>query len=194
MAVLRGKFRIQAYRYRRYNRNHSMSYESSFTALTGPLQRAVTTRQHKAPGFLSKINIRGPLNIQRAESGEKIFCQTQQKSARVVDSTRRSFVKYDGKDSVDSPCDEFLEVPIKHTLGFSSVPPGKAGYHTYEISCTHPLPCQLLHGSKTHISPEDHFGHPGCQPVVFDSVRRDVPFARFRPRFFRCSDCGIPSR
>ena len=58
--------------------------------------------------------IREPLNIQRAESGEKIFCQTQQKSARVVESTRRIFVKYDGKDSVDSPCDEFLEVPLYH--------------------------------------------------------------------------------
>ena len=55
---------------------------------------------------------RGPLNIQRAESGEKIIRQTKQKSARVVDPTRRIFVKYDGKDSVDSPCDEFLEVPF----------------------------------------------------------------------------------
>ena len=53
----------------------------------------------------------GPLNIQRAECGEKIFRQTQQKSARVVDPTRRFFVKYDGKDSVDTLYDEFLEVP-----------------------------------------------------------------------------------
>ena len=55
---------------------------------------------------------REPLNIQRAESGEKIFRQTQQKSARRVHPLRRFFVKYDGKDSVDSSCDEFLEVPF----------------------------------------------------------------------------------
>ena len=53
----------------------------------------------------------GSLNIQRAKSGEKIFRQTKQISARVVDPTRRIFVKYDGKDSVDSLCDEFLEIP-----------------------------------------------------------------------------------
>ena len=55
---------------------------------------------------------REPLNIQRAESGEKIFRQTQQKSARRVYPLRRFFVKYDGKDSADSSCDEFLEVPF----------------------------------------------------------------------------------
>ena len=49
--------------------------------------------------------------MQRAESGEKIFRQMQQKSARAVDPTRRIFVKYDGKDSADTSCDEFLEVP-----------------------------------------------------------------------------------
>ena len=57
-------------------------------------------------------HIRGSLNIQRAKSGEKIFRQTKQISARVVDPTRRIFVKYDGKDSVDSLYDEFLEIPI----------------------------------------------------------------------------------
>ena len=55
---------------------------------------------------------RGSLNIQRAESGEKIFRQTQQKSARVVDPTRRNFVKYHEKDSANSLCDEFLEIPF----------------------------------------------------------------------------------
>jgi hypothetical protein len=59
-----------------------------------------------------KFGNRGPLNIQRTEGGEKIFRQTQQKSARVVDPTRRFFVKYDGKDSVDTLYDEFLEIPI----------------------------------------------------------------------------------
>ena len=54
---------------------------------------------------------RGSLNIQRAKSGENIFRQTKQISARVVDPTRRIFVRYDGKDSVDSLCDEFLEIP-----------------------------------------------------------------------------------
>ena len=33
-------------------------------------------------------------------------------SARVVEPTRRNFVKYDGKDSVEISCDEFLEVPF----------------------------------------------------------------------------------
>ena len=36
-------------------------------------------------------------------------------SARVVDPTRRNFVKYDGKDSVEISCDEFLEVPNRKT-------------------------------------------------------------------------------
>jgi hypothetical protein len=40
-----------------------------------------------------RIKLWGPLNIQCAEGGEKIFRQTQQKSARVVDPTRRFFVK-----------------------------------------------------------------------------------------------------
>ena len=56
---------------------------------------------------------RGPLNIRRAESGEKIFRQSKQKSARVVPPTRRNFVTNDGKDSTDSQCDDFLEVPFK---------------------------------------------------------------------------------
>ena len=43
--------------------------------------------------------------------GEKIFRQMKQNSARVVYPTRRNFVKYHGKDSVDSRHEEFLEVP-----------------------------------------------------------------------------------
>jgi hypothetical protein len=75
-----------------------------------------------------KFGNRGPLNIQRTEGGEKIFRQTQQKSARVVNPTRRFFVKYDGKDSVDTLYDEFLEVPnvlLYHTLGGLSTAFGK---------------------------------------------------------------------
>ena len=37
-------------------------------------------------------------------------------SARVVEPTRRNFVKYDGKDSVEISCDEFLEVPFSLRL------------------------------------------------------------------------------
>ena len=54
---------------------------------------------------------RASLNIRRAEAREKIFRQMKQDSARVVDPTRRNFVKYDGKDSVEISCDEFLEMP-----------------------------------------------------------------------------------
>ena len=46
------------------------------------------------------------------KSGEKIFRQMKQNSARVVESTRRDFVKYHGKDSADFSCDEFLEIPL----------------------------------------------------------------------------------
>ena len=63
------------------------------------------------------LELRGPLNIQRAEDGENIFRQTKQNSARVVDPTRRDFVKYDGKDSADTSCDEFLEVPLTTYYG-----------------------------------------------------------------------------
>ena len=38
----------------------------------------------------------------------------QQNFARVAPPTRRNFVKYNGKDSVDFSDDEFLEVPYKH--------------------------------------------------------------------------------
>ena len=53
-----------------------------------------------------------PLNIRRAEDREKIFRQIKQNSARVVVPTRRDFVKYDGKDSVEISYNEFLEVPF----------------------------------------------------------------------------------
>ena len=52
------------------------------------------------------------LNILRVESGEKIFRQMKQNSARVVYPTRRDFVKYHEKDSVDSRHEEFLEMPL----------------------------------------------------------------------------------
>ena len=41
----------------------------------------------------------------------QIFRQSKQKSARIVHPIRRIFVTNDGKDSADSPCDEFLEPP-----------------------------------------------------------------------------------
>ena len=44
-------------------------------------------------------------------SGEKIFRQSKQKFARRVHPLRRNFVTNDGKDSVDSLREEFLEVP-----------------------------------------------------------------------------------
>ena len=60
---------------------------------------------------------RASLNIRRAKDREKIFRQMKQNSACVVHPTRRVFVKRpqgrdDGKDSADSPCDKFLEVPV----------------------------------------------------------------------------------
>ena len=60
---------------------------------------------------------RGPQNILRVRSDEKIFRQMQQNSARVVYPTRRDFREAptpwaNGKDSVDFPCDEFLEIPL----------------------------------------------------------------------------------
>ena len=61
--------------------------------------------------FVCSVHFRGSLNIQRMKSGEKIFRQMKQNSARVVHPTRRDFVKYHGKDSADSRREEFLEVP-----------------------------------------------------------------------------------
>ena len=56
---------------------------------------------------------RASLITQRAASGEKIFRQSKQKSAHIVDPIRRIFVTNDGKDSVDSLCEGFLEVPLR---------------------------------------------------------------------------------
>ena len=63
----------------------------------------------------SLSNCRASLITQRAASGEKIFRQSKQKIARIVDPMRRFFVTNDGKDSVDSLCGEFLEMPIRRT-------------------------------------------------------------------------------
>ena len=57
------------------------------------------------------INFRAPLKTHRAASSEKIFHQSKQKSARIVEPMRRIFVTNDGKDSVDSLCEGFLEMP-----------------------------------------------------------------------------------
>ena len=57
------------------------------------------------------FDFRASLITQRAASGEKIFRQSKQKTARIVDPMRRFFVTNDGKDSVDSLCGDFLEMP-----------------------------------------------------------------------------------
>ncbi|MBR6781725.1 MAG: hypothetical protein IKM33_00815, partial [Clostridia bacterium] len=49
-----------------------------------------------------RIIYRAPLITHRAASDEKIFRQSKQKAARIVDPIRRIFVTNDGKDSVDS--------------------------------------------------------------------------------------------
>ena len=53
---------------------------------------------------------RASINIRRAEDCEKIIRQIKQNSVLVVNPTRRDFVKYDGKDSAEISCDEFLEM------------------------------------------------------------------------------------
>ena len=63
------------------------------------------------------LNFWASLHIRRAEACEKIFRQSKQKSARIVDPIRRIFVTISerssgGKDSVKISCDEFLEVPF----------------------------------------------------------------------------------
>ena len=54
------------------------------------------------------LRFRAPLKTHRAGSGENIFRQSKQKSARIVDPMRRIFVTNDGKDSADSPCEGFF--------------------------------------------------------------------------------------
>jgi len=60
------------------------------------------------------VIFRASLNTQRAERCEGFFRQTKQKSARIVDPMRKNFVTYDGKSTVISACDEFLEMPFNH--------------------------------------------------------------------------------
>ena len=68
--------------------------------------------RHQTAFCTSERSIRrASLITQRAASGEKIFRQSKQKTARIVDPMRRFFVTNDGKDSVDSLCGEFLEMP-----------------------------------------------------------------------------------
>ena len=56
--------------------------------------------------------IRVPLIIQCSASREKIFLSDETKFfARSIESTRRNFVKYDGKASADSTASGFSEVP-----------------------------------------------------------------------------------
>ncbi|MBR6781641.1 MAG: hypothetical protein IKM33_00380, partial [Clostridia bacterium] len=51
------------------------------------------------------------------------FRQSKQKAARIVDPIRRIFVTNDGKDSVDSLCEGFLEVPCSLSgRGFTPAP------------------------------------------------------------------------
>ena len=64
--------------------------------------------------------------------GEIIFCQSKQKSARIVDPIRRIFVTNDGKDSADSLCGEFLEMPYKK-CGCREVFPSTLLYHAQPI-------------------------------------------------------------
>jgi hypothetical protein len=56
---------------------------------------------------------RASLHIQHAEDREKIFRQMKQNSARVVNPTRREFVKYGGKASAEISCGEFFELPFR---------------------------------------------------------------------------------
>ena len=85
-----------------------------------------------AKANLMAIVYRVSLNIRRAEACEKIFRQSKQKSARIVDPIRRIFVTISerssgGKDSVKISCDEFLEVPICTSITANSV--------LYLVSC-----------------------------------------------------------
>ena len=76
------------------------------------------------------FDLRAPLNILRTESGEKIFRQMKQNSARVVHPTRRNFVKYHEKDSVDSRREEFLEVPLTCFYFFTRIPSPRSSSST----------------------------------------------------------------
>ncbi len=63
--------------------------------------------------MLSEGNVMwGPLIIPRAAGDEKIFRQSKQKFARIVDPLRRIFVTNDGIASAVTLCAELSEVPI----------------------------------------------------------------------------------
>ena len=61
----------------------------------------------------------GTSKTHRAGSGEKIFRQSKQKTARIVDPMRRFFVTNDGKDSADSPCEGFFRGALKNRTDLS---------------------------------------------------------------------------
>ena len=56
---------------------------------------------------------REPLKILRASDSEKLFRQSKQNFARIVNPLRRNFVTNDGKDAVAPMCVELLEVSYK---------------------------------------------------------------------------------
>lgn len=70
---------------------------------------------HKFPALFHSYDLqiifqmRVTLNIRRTEASEKIFLQIKQNSARVIDPTRRNFVKYREKDSTMISYDKFSE-------------------------------------------------------------------------------------
>ena len=82
-----------------------------------------------------EIDCRASLITQRAASGENIFRQSKQKTARIVDPMRRFFVTISerssgGKDSVDSLCGEFLEMPCIQRFYSASL-----GFHLFGAIC-----------------------------------------------------------
>ena len=149
-----------------------------------------------APSFLWE-----PLNILRAVSGEKILRQSKQKIARRAYPLRRIFVTNDGKDSADSPCEGFLEVPLCHSSTCLFQSPARngrlyaivlysfsqkksRGFH--EVPGSHPVPAS---------SPCPSFCTIGRQNrnAEFQSTKKQAfsaCFALFSPafymRFFGC--------
>ena len=65
------------------------------------------------------VHVEGTSKTHRAGSGENIFRQSKQKSARIVDPMRRIFVTNDGKDSADSPCEGFFRGALHPSAAFS---------------------------------------------------------------------------
>ena len=93
-------------------------------------------------------NVRAPLKTHRAASGEKIFRQSKQKAARIVDPIRRIFVTNDGKDSADSLCEGFLEMPLiimDKTEGFAPQLARKGKFHTRSVFHTAGISRALAH-------------------------------------------------